>query len=272
MEYWKLRPKAHDDEAMNDPLAPAVGHVEYWDSPRAVGMYAAMRDLFLGERLALASCFPRGLAGRRVLDLGCGCGRVTSYLDRMGAHVIGVDISEGMIRAARQSVPHIDFRVGDARSLEFDDESLDLVVFAFNGLDCLHPKDRRVTAIREVSRVLRPGGRFVFSHHNLAAILFGWYKYMRPRKLVFRASQILNGTVFHDDCYLPSPGAPGLVLYHAWPKQATKDMELAGLELISIYPNSILLDVLRRGLRTNTFTKLMDPWPYYVFGKAGGES
>jgi SAM-dependent methyltransferase len=244
---------------------------EFWDSPESVTQYSAdswYDFLFRGERVAFESCFQDGFMGRRVLDLGCGAGRTTHFLHEMGAEVVGVDISQNLIQAAQQHAPHIDFRVGDAESLDFDDAFFDGVLFSFNGLDCLYPKDRRLKSIREVWRVLRPEGRFVFSHHNLAAHFFGWYRFLKPWKLRFRAIQILNGNAFKNECYLCSPDAGGLLTYYnAWPKQVISDLGKLGFELVHIYPNSALLSLLQRSLRTDWFTKHADPWPYYVFRK-----
>lgn len=52
----------------------------FWESPDTVALYQTATWLLRGERLALASCFSDGLTGRRVLELGCGAGRVTRLL------------------------------------------------------------------------------------------------------------------------------------------------------------------------------------------------
>ena len=241
-----------------------------WDSPESVAAYSGEPHLVRSERAAFDSCFSRGLEGRRVLDLGCGGGRTTHFLHEMGADVVGVDISQNLIRAAKQRAPQIDFRLGEAESLEFDDESFDLVVFSFNGLDYLHPKSKRCKAIREMWRVLCPNGRLIFSHHNLAAFFFGWYKFMRPWKLRFRAKHILNGNALKNECYireLPASGPGALIAYHAWPTQVIADLRSLGFELESIHSNSLLLAFLQRALRITVLTKLADPWPYYTFVK-----
>lgn len=185
----------------------------------------------------------------------------------MGADVLGIDLSTNMIRAARQRLPAIDFRVGNAEALEFDDESFDLVLFAFNGLDYLHPKVSRLNAIGEVRRVLRPKGRFILSHHTAAAVIFGWHRSLGPRRLLYRARLIASGTAFRDQYYVPSVDGRGLITYFAWPRVVIADLRAAGFELLSIYPNSLLIDIVRRGLRTSWLTRSAEPWPYYTFRK-----
>lgn len=114
----------------------------------------------------------------RVLDLGCGAGRTTVELHRQGHDVIGVDISEGMVEAAREQFPALTVEVGDATDLRFDDDAFDHVLFSYCGLDYVYPERARHEALREVHRVLAPGGYFAFSTHNclynVPALLDDW--------------------------------------------------------------------------------------------------
>lgn len=228
--------------------------------------------LLRGERSALAACFREGLRNRRVLDLGCGAGRVLSILRDRGADPVGLDVSHAMLRAGHRRFPSLDLCGGDAASLGFADGAFDLVICGFNVLDYLHPKRRRLAAVEEVKRVTRPGGYFVFSHHNLGALVFGWYNSMRPRKLWFRARQIVRGRVFLPECFIwCHDGAAAVVCtYFGWPGRVIADMRRAGFELRGIHPNSALLAFLQRWVRTDALTRLADPWPYYVFRKPVG--
>ena len=119
---------------------------------------------FTARPAILSLCEP--IAGLRVLDLGCGEGYCSRKLRRCGAsEVYGVDISEGMIEAARQEEAReplgIHFDVGSATDLtRFTDHAMDLVlaVFLFNYLDIAQTHQ----CMAEIARVLRPGGQFVF--------------------------------------------------------------------------------------------------------------
>jgi ubiquinone/menaquinone biosynthesis C-methylase UbiE len=109
--------------------------------------------------------------GGRILDLGCGAGRTTFGLYREGFRkIIGVDFSPGMIRHARlhsaRRGERIVFRVGDACRLPFRARSFEGSLFSFNGLMTIPKLSLRITALREVRRVLVPGGRFVFTTHE----------------------------------------------------------------------------------------------------------
>jgi ubiquinone/menaquinone biosynthesis C-methylase UbiE len=118
------------------------------------------------------STFRRHLpADGRILDLGCGAGRTTFGLyDEGYRNILGVDFSPGMIRQARvhseRRRRRIQFRVGDACRLPFRARSFDGALFSFNGLMTIPRRSFRLTALREVRRVLVPGGGFVFTTHE----------------------------------------------------------------------------------------------------------
>ena len=107
-----------------------------------------------------------------VLDLGCGVGRTTKYLYDKKFEVIGVDIIEEMIKKAKGMYRKINFKIGDAGNLDFKDSSFNTVFFSFNGLDYIFPKQERIKALKEISRVLKKNGLFIFSSHNPMALFF----------------------------------------------------------------------------------------------------
>jgi SAM-dependent methyltransferase len=101
------------------------------------------------------------VAGRRVLDAACGPGLYAEELIRRGAEVVGFDQSPRMVELCRERAGAGDFRVHDlADPISWlPDDSVDLVLFAL----AIEYVDDRVAALRELHRVLRPGGALVFS-------------------------------------------------------------------------------------------------------------
>lgn len=118
---------------------------------------------FTARPQVMALCEP--LAGKVVLDLGCGEGYCTRMLSQRGARVLGLDLSERMIELARQAEDAlplgIRYDTADAVTADLGAASLDLVVavFLFNYLDV----ERMHKTMANVHRMLRPGGSFVFA-------------------------------------------------------------------------------------------------------------
>ena len=136
-----------------------------YDSPAVVERYASLRERGLTERETAA--IDRFLdPDASVLDLGCGAGRTTGPLREWGFDVVAADVSGPMVESARGAVPDCSFAVADAASLPFGDRSFDAVLFSYNGLDELRPEAARLDALREIRRVLVPGGTVAFSTRN----------------------------------------------------------------------------------------------------------
>ena len=113
-----------------------------------------------GARREYAKRILRDCAGKRVLEYECGTGSYAFALADRGAAVTGIDISSTAIELARaRGYPpeNPEFRLGNAEALEFADGSFDVVC----GTSILHHLDIE-RALRELRRVLRPGGRAVF--------------------------------------------------------------------------------------------------------------
>jgi len=98
-------------------------------------------------------------SGDRILDIGTGTGWAARLAAWRGARVTGVDIAPGMIAAAEALAeglePRPEFRVAPAEALPFDDESFDGVMSTYGVIFSDDPR----TAVAEMARVLRPGGR-----------------------------------------------------------------------------------------------------------------
>jgi len=107
----------------------------------------------------------------KILDLGCGAGRTTINLYKNGyKDIVGLDISDNLINYAKnysiENNLNINFVVGDATKLNYQDNSFDVVIFSFNGMQCIPGKKNRDNVLKEVYRVLKPGGYYIFTAHN----------------------------------------------------------------------------------------------------------
>jgi SAM-dependent methyltransferase len=123
-----------------------------------------------------------GASGVRVLEIGCGLGTDGAQFAKAGADYTGVDLTEAAIELARTrfevSGLKGEFQVADAENLDFADESFDLVYS--HGV--LHHTPDTARAVREIHRVLRPGGRaIVMLYHR------GSYNYRVGIRLLRRA-------------------------------------------------------------------------------------
>jgi ubiquinone/menaquinone biosynthesis C-methylase UbiE len=123
------------------------------------------------RRYADAHLSMRGMAdflgdldGKRILEYGCGLGRLTVVLANSGARVTTFDLSEASVEMTRRRAElngltdRIEFHVASGEALPFEDGSFDLAV----GKAILHHLDPELGA-RELARVLAPGGRATFS-------------------------------------------------------------------------------------------------------------
>lgn len=141
------------------------------DAPAFVDHYRAAllrMGLWASEEILVQQFFR---PNQRILDLGCGAGRVSFGLwDRGFRNLEGVDVSSGMVATALAHAEatgrQIPFHVGDATRLSYGEATFDGVIFGFGGLMQIPGRERRQLALLEVHRILRPGGTFIFTTHD----------------------------------------------------------------------------------------------------------
>ncbi|MCW2792969.1 MAG: SAM-dependent methyltransferase [Nocardioides sp.] len=113
----------------------------------------------LGQDIHGEATFVAGLLDppARVLDAGCGTGRIGVRLDALGYDVVGVDVDEAMLDVARSEGPGLDWRLADLASFDLG-ERFDLVLLAGNIVPLLEPGTLEAVATRLAAHVA-PGGR-----------------------------------------------------------------------------------------------------------------
>jgi SAM-dependent methyltransferase len=166
-----------------------------WSDPATVSWYRHLEGWTdPGERAAVEQVSAEA-RDKRILDLGVGGGRTVPLLRRISRDYTGIDYTGALVDACREKYPDARVLHGDARDLSrFDDGSFDLVVFSFNGIDAVNHEDR-LTILREIRRVLCPGGSFLFSAHNRRGPthgerhIFSVYYTRNPFKLAVRVAR-----------------------------------------------------------------------------------
>ena len=176
-----------------------------WDSPSGRRRAARRSEIFAREG-ALAP-------GQRALEVGCGTGIFLQVAARTGASIVALDLSADLLAQARARVASegkVRLSLGNAEQMPFRDGSFD----AAYGSSILHHLNID-TALAEVNRVLRPGGRIVFTEPNIlnpqVAVMFRLgmtkkYFGVSPDEMAFtrfRAARALRGAGFADIAVKP---------------------------------------------------------------------
>ncbi len=148
------------------PIATVQANRSWWD--REARAYRSQHETDLGGRLiwgpegldetdAGLLGDPAGLPGLTVLEVGAGAGDGARWLCQQGVHAAASDLSIGMLRQADGSLPGVQ---ADARRLPFASACFDVAFTAYGALPFVADPER---VHREIARVLRPGGRWVFA-------------------------------------------------------------------------------------------------------------
>ena len=126
-----------------------------WESPAGRKRAARRAQLLINVGKITSNTF--------ALEIGCGTGLFTRKIsESTKCKIIAIDISEDLLKIAKDKIATVDFRTGDAMNLDFTDNMFDVVF----GSSVLHHLDMEKT-YNEMFRVLKPGGRIVFAEPNM---------------------------------------------------------------------------------------------------------
>jgi len=197
--------------------------------------YFEQAPLFAADSEALGARFR--LPGR-LIDLGCGAGRLSLQFAADGFEVVAVDLSTAMLRVVRAKAVRMSVRVACLRAnlCRLDclpDASFDYAISMFSTLGMIRGAPARRRALGQFARVLRPDGRLAIHAHNL------WLNLRNPqgrRWLVEQGLLALSGRSDGGDRRMTYRGIPGMSVHlYRW-GELRRDLEAAGLAIDEVVP------------------------------------
>jgi ubiquinone/menaquinone biosynthesis C-methylase UbiE len=181
----------------------------------------------------------------RVLDLGCGTGRLLIHLARRGFWTVGVDLSEEMLRLAGEKAAAEGLVVGRLKANlvdlgSLDDQSFDYAACLFSTLGMVRGREQRGKVLGHVYRLLRPGGIFVLHVHN--RWFNGWLQATRGW-LIQDCFRTLFRSAAAGDCRMPAhQGIGGLTLHLFTRGEIVQLVRRAGFRILELAPVSLRPD------------------------------
>lgn len=213
-----------------------------WDYLHATDMVAGYDEQMRSSPLAIADvafCEKAFTTPGRLIDLGCGTGRLCLHFAARGHDCVGVDLSEEMLakaeeNAALTALPAVGgegeaLRVNPATFLkanltdlsELPDMSFDYAACLFSTLGMVRGAENRAKVIANVFRLLKPGGQFVLHIHNRYFLGLGW------KQVVAQAMKSMLGQA--GDITMPQAyGGSPLTLHHFSSEEALRLLRSGG--------------------------------------------
>jgi SAM-dependent methyltransferase len=258
-------PARASEPAGQSRLMNADPNLDLYNRADVVAFYDRSAGLMPPEKHVFARYIPAGLD---VLDIGVGGGRTTAFLAPTARRYFGVDYSEAMVAACAAKFPGYEFAQADATDLSFlPDASFDVALFSFNGIDCIPSDAGRIACLREMRRVVRPGGAVIISSHN--AKVLGVYPQLSdvgPLKKLWRlarsvlVSARLSVRTLRSPAYrrgagfITDPVHGGLFIHVSTPESIARDAAAAGLEIVEIV----------QGHHPKRLPEFLNPWNTFV--------
>lgn len=180
------------------------------------------------EAFVAAHCAPGG----RMLDLGCGTGRLLIALGRRGHSVVGVDLSSSMLAVSAEKAAAVGVAVDlvHANLTELEclaERTFDCVACLFSTLGMVRGHDNRRRVVAHAWRLLRPGGRFVLHVHNR------WFSCWDRAGRAWLAADLMRGGT--GDRLMPvHQGVAGLTLHLFTRREVVRLLRGVGFRIVEV--------------------------------------
>lgn len=252
-----------------------INNFKVFENKDVVNVYSGNLSLQKPEETILSIIQPL-LSSSSLLDVGVGMGRTTFHLKDIVKKYKAVDISTAMIDGCKNTFPEIQdaFQVENVTDMSFEDGEFDIVLFSYNGIDNLDLALRE-KALIELKRVLRPGGLFIYSTHNIRGLKIDVYYSLNPIKMLGNAYESIDRLIFHiknnpskKSCIKQGYGLisekthGGIVQYYGTSEREVDILRENGFDKIRIFS---LIDGIEMDLDTAAQSK--DCWLYYLCTK-----
>lgn len=179
-----------------------------------------------------------------ILDVGCGTGRTTFHLYKLGYEkILGLDLTPEMIYRAKELNQfygtNIHFETGDATQLKYNDSRFDAVIFSFNGLMTIPNSINRIQAIQQINRILKPNGIFIFTTNDREENA-NFFEFWKEEKQKWKeGKQNIELYEFGDIILANSKNENQEIFVHIPNQEEIKQLiELGGFELIETFYRS----------------------------------
>ena len=210
-----------------------------WDYLHAGDMVAGYDEQMRASPLAAADvafCERQFPTPGRLIDLGCGTGRLSIHFARRGFECVGADLSDEMLTQARANAAaagvSVEWRNANLVDLAgLPDASFDYAACLFSTLGMVRGADNRAKVLESALRVLKPGGRLVLHVHNR------WFRGLGVRRLSGQFVRALFERPSAGDIAMPQAygGAP-LTLHHFARREAVMMLWEAGFRTLDGFP------------------------------------
>ena len=242
----------------NDPLYYVKGH---YSKPEIVKEYTSNK-LFPSEEIIIQKYFK---ANTTVLDIGCGVGRTSIALTKMGYDITAFDLVPEMVKEAKLCANaqklKIKFSVKNALDMVYPEGSFQNVLFSFNGIDNIQGKTNREIFLKNVFNILKSDGCFIFTIRSGFAfgrriIYWIWMLMTYPKMKLFSQN---NSWELGDRL------RNGLFMHYLNPFTLKNISQKIGFELLCFNSSANIL----KGKKANFFTNFSnDKMIYFVLKKS----